>query len=131
VAALNRNLMERVLAAAAEASPPSSNDGGLAPGPALPAAADGRSRQALLRALEQQFQAGGLQRRQAMATCRSWGHRAALPLLHRGLRDPDPQVVALAAEAIAAFRGRPKAGPAAPQGSASSRRLPRNVARTR
>ncbi|QPN55605.1 HEAT repeat domain-containing protein [Synechococcus sp. CBW1107] len=61
----------------------------------------------------------------ALAACLAWGDRACLPLLRRARFDPDPRVAVLAAEAIAAFRGRPAA--AAPQPA----RLPRNVARTR
>ena len=52
------------------------------------------------------------------------GHRAALPLIQRGLRDADPQVSRLAAAAMERFRGRSSAAqPAA--------KPPRNVARTR
>lgn len=61
----------------------------------------------------------------AVAACLAWGDRASLPMLKRARFDPDPRVAAVAAEGIAAFRGRTAA--AAPQPA----RLPRNVARTR
>jgi hypothetical protein len=77
--------------------------------------------------LERQFQAGGAQRQQAMACCRAWGHRAALPLIRRGLKDADTTVMGLAAEAMAAFRGRSTAS----MERAQTATLPRNVSRTR
>jgi hypothetical protein len=125
VAALNRSRMERVLMpddapgeATAEAA-----DG--AEAVALPAAADRRGRQLLLKQLERQFQAGGDQRRQALAVCAAWHHRDTLSLVRRGLRDSDCAVAALAAEAMAHFRGRSAAA------AAVQTRLPRNVSRTR
>jgi hypothetical protein len=61
----------------------------------------------------------------ALRQARVWGHRASLPLLLRGLRDPDPAVVLEAALAMERFRGRSAvAQPAAEP-------LPRNVARNR
>jgi HEAT repeat protein len=62
-----------------------------------------------------------------MATCERWGHRAALPLIQRGLRDSDPAVVALAASAMGRFRGRS----AAIQTTTQAVKPPRNVSRTR
>ena len=65
----------------------------------------------------------------ALRLARSWGHRASLPLLLRGLRDSDPAVVREAALAMERFRGR-AAAPASGQLSVVVP-LPRNVARTR
>ncbi|MBU6354740.1 MAG: HEAT repeat domain-containing protein, partial [Cyanobacteria bacterium REEB498] len=79
--------------------------------------------------LERQFQAGGTERRRAMATCGTWGHRAALPLIQRGLRDADPQVSRLAAAAMDRFRGR--SGASSPTGPQPAAKPPRNVSRTR
>jgi HEAT repeat protein len=64
-----------------------------------------------------------------MATCAAWGHRAALPLIQRGLRDGDPRVTQLAAAAMERFRGRSSAAPGAPAQPAA--KAPRNVSRTR
>ena len=125
VAALNRGQIERLLEdAAAPASPTETT---IATPTAQARPRDARSRGLLLRQLEQQFQSGGELRRQALAACTAWGDRAALPLIRRGLRDSDPAVVALAAEAISAFRGR--TSPAALVQPAG--RPPRNVSRTR
>jgi hypothetical protein len=121
VAALNRSQMELVLSEADGPNPEPAD----APSPHWPREA--RSRQQLLAELERQFRAGGEQRQQAMATCRAWGHRAALPLIHRGLKDADTRVVGLAAEAMAAFRGRSTAA----MQRAQTATLPRNVSRTR
>ncbi len=130
VAALNRGQMELVLAASADAN----EDPDL--GSADPAMADDttpswprdqRQRGLLLRQLEQQFLAGGEPRRQAIALCVAWNHRDTLPLIRRGLRDSDPSVVGLAAEAMAAFRGRSTAGASAQP----TAKPPRNVSRTR
>ena len=131
VAALNRSQMALVQTAGSGAAgaAPMAAPGAAAPQP-LPAAADLRGRRQLLVQLEQQFQAGGQPRRQAMATCGAWGHRAALPLIQRGLRDADPQVTELAAAAMARFRGRSSIG-TSPAASAQPLRLPRNVSRTR
>ncbi len=95
-------------------------------GPARPLRS-GRDSHVLLASLKAAYALGGSHRRQALETCLAWGHRAALPLLHRGLRDADPVVVALAARGLDRFRGRSGAGVAPPQVA----RLPRNVARTR
>ena len=133
VAALNRSQMALVQTAGsgsgAAGAAPMAAPGAAAPQP-LPAAADLRGRRQLLVQLEQQFKAGGQPRRQAMATCGAWGHRAALPLIQRGLRDADPQVTELAAAAMARFRGRSSIG-TSPAASAQPLRLPRNVSRTR
>jgi hypothetical protein len=121
VAALNRSQMELVLLSPDGPNPEAAD----AEAPHWPR--DSRSRQQLLAELERQFRAGGEQRQQAMATCRAWGHRAALPLIRRGLKDADTRVVGLAAEAMAAFRGRSTAAMQRAQTST----LPRNVSRTR
>jgi hypothetical protein len=125
VAALNRSRMELVLPKGKQESGPSpagSNPIALA----LPGAADLRGRRQLLSHLERQFQAGGEQRVQALALCSAWRHRDALPLIRRGLRDSDCQVAALAAEAMAHFRGRSAASP-----QSAPAKAPRNVSRTR
>ena len=46
------------------------------------------------------------EREKALLQLGQWGDRAALPLLQRGLRDPHPQVVLAAAQAMERFRGR-------------------------
>jgi hypothetical protein len=122
VAALNRGQMELVLADPAAAA-------------TLPSAPvdqswprDARGRQQLLAQLEQHYRAGGQARQSAMAACLAWNNRAALPLIRRGLRDTDTQVVALAAQAMERFRGRSSA-PLAVVLQAAKR--PRNVSRMR
>ena len=72
----------------------------------LPPVGAVRHRLALLRQLDGWSRGSAPERRQAMALARSWGHPSALPLLRRGLRDPDPLVMAEAAAAMQAFRGR-------------------------
>ncbi|MEB3333529.1 MAG: HEAT repeat domain-containing protein [Cyanobacteriota bacterium] len=95
---------------------------------ALPAARlSGGERQAWLRELRRHELAGGPQRLAAMRRARAWGAREVLPLLRRGLRDPDPAVVREAALGMEAFRGRPAAVVPGIQAPAA----PRNVARTR
>jgi len=98
----------------------------------LPLPAGGRERLAFLARLAalSRGDAGG--RLQAMAAARRWGHPATLPLLRRGLRDPDPAVMQEAARAIEQFRGRrfPSA-PALPGAAAQRAPRPRNVARIR
>ncbi len=94
--------------------------------------APGRDRQIGLRRLEALYRGGGEERRQAMAAACGWRHPSVLPLLRRGLRDPDPRVMAEAARGMELFRGKPAAVPAggrgrAPQGTAR----PRRVSRTR
>ena len=86
---------------------------------------DARERGLLLAQLENQYRLGGEARRQAMALGAAWGHRAALPLLRRGLRDTDPAVVALAAGSMERFRK------ASAPGTQTAARAPRNVSRTR
>jgi hypothetical protein len=98
----------------------------------LPLPASGRERLAFLARLGalSRGDAGG--RLQAMAAARRWGHPAALPLLRRGLRDPDPAVMREAARAIEQFRGRPfPSAPPLPGDAAQWAPRPRNVARTR
>ncbi|MBW0174066.1 MAG: hypothetical protein KXJ50_02915 [Vulcanococcus sp.] len=130
VAALNRSQMELVLPRPTEeASSAEAAAQGTSP-MALPNAADRQGRLQLLAQLERQFQQGGEPRRQALAVCRTWQHRDALPLIRRGLRDSDQQVAALAAEAMAHFRGRSSA--AMPMGTQlTAAKPPRNVSRTR
>ena len=130
VAALNRSQMELVLPRPTEEAGSSEAAAQGASPVALPSAADRRGRLQLLAALERQFQLGGDQRRQALAVCSAWQHRDALPLIRRGLRDSDQQVAALAARAMAHFRGRSTAtlqiGP-----QLAGAKPPRNVSRTR
>ena len=125
VAALNRSRMELVLPRNSQDAAPEPNAPVL-DSRMLPAPADLRGRRQLLAQLEQQFQAGGEQRVQALAVCSAWRHRDALPLIRRGLRDSDCQVAALAAEAMAHFRGRSAAAP-----QPAPAKAPRNVSRTR
>ena len=130
VAALNRGQMERLLEPASATPTEDKAEISLLPDladPRQPWPLDARSRNLLLRRLRGAFDKGGDQRRQAVSACRTWGHRATLPLLHRALHDSDPAVVAIAADAMARFRGRTSA-PSAPQPLA---RAPRNVSRTR
>ena len=127
VAALNRSQMALVLPRQEETT--TSSEAGSRSSSvqiALPSPADRRGRLQLLAELERKFQAGGRQRQQALAICNIWRHRAALPLIRRGLRDSDQQVAALAAEAMQSFRGRSSAAP-----QASPAKPPRNVSRTR
>lgn len=125
VAALNRSRMELVLPRDTQDSAPEPNAPVL-DSLVLPATADLRGRRQLLAELEQQFQAGGEQRLQALAVCSAWRHRDALSLIRRGLRDSNSQVAALAAEAMAHFRGRSAAAP-----QPAPAKAPRNVSRTR
>jgi hypothetical protein len=130
VAALNRGQMERLVepvagTAQGEATEPPLPD--QLPGPRQPWPLNARSRRQLLRGLQDAYARGGPLRRQAVEACRSWGHRDTLPLLRRALHDSDPAVVAIAASAMAGFRGR-TSQPATPQPLA---RAPRNVSRMR
>lgn len=77
------------------------------------------------RELQRLWQSGPRGRRQVIELCAVSAHPSCLPWLRQGLRDSDSAVVALAAEAIAPFRGRL----AARNESAQPTRLPRNVAR--
>lgn len=88
---------------------------------------DPRRRRQALEELRAAASSSDGERLAAMTACLAWCDRASLPLLLRARFDPDPRVAALAAEGIAAFRGRPAAAASGPQ----SARLPRNVARTR
>ena len=72
----------------------------------LPAVGDARGRAALLQTLRRQLQGSTSERLAAMRTAAGWRDRAVLPLLRRGLRDVDPQVVLAAAAGMASFRGR-------------------------
>lgn len=126
VAALNRSQMELVLPRPTEAASSTDSNSHNSLRVALPSAADRRGRVQLLAQLERQFQQGGEPRRQALAVCSAWQHRDALPLIRRGLRDSDQQVAALAAEAMAHFRGRSSA-----TAQRAAAKPPRNVSRTR
>jgi len=123
IAALNRGQMELVIPSDGS----NSSNQGSQDTVVLPAASDRRGRHQLLQELEQQFRAGGEQRRTAMAICQLWCHREALPLIRRGLRDADQVVAQLAAEAMTHFRGRSSLPVASPQ----PLKLPRNVSRMR
>ena len=92
---------------------------------ALPA--DPREQAAFLKALQAQLTGDTGERLAAMQAARAWGHRATLPLLKRGLRDSNLEVVLEAAQAMERFRGR-----YAPVGALKPQpRLPRNAALTR
>ena len=125
VAALNRGRMELILRRDQDTAPETAAPSSAAAELLLPAAADLRGRRQLLGQLQRQFQAGGHQRREALELCLAWGHRDALPLIRRGLRDSDCTVAALAAEAMQQFRGLP--APVQPAAAP----VPRNVSRTR
>lgn len=101
------------------------------PNPALAAAAQLGPclSPAQLRAQARASLASGLtERLQAMQQLAVSADRTTLPLLLRGLRDPHPQVVLAAAQAMERFRGR-TAGlpPAVPLQDKSSAKLPRNA----
>ncbi len=130
VAAINRAQLERLVEPALPAIPSAA----LAPvAPAFPwpaahesgAPLDPCRRRQLLAELRTSAAGNPSERLAALAACLAWGDPACLPLLRRARFDPDPRVAVMAAEGIAAFRGRPAA--VAPQPA----RLPRNVARTR
>ena len=92
---------------------------------ALPA--DPREQAAFLKSLHAQLAGDTDGRLAAMQAARAWGHRATLPLLKRGLRDSNLEVVLEAAQAMERFRGR-----YAPVGALKPQpRLPRNAALTR
>jgi HEAT repeat protein len=92
---------------------------------ALPA--DPREQAAFLKTLHHQLAGDTAQRLAAMQAARAWGHRATLPLLKRGLRDANLEVVLEAAQAMERFRGRSAASEAPKPQS----RLPRNASLTR
>jgi len=114
VVALNRAQIERLRerpAVPAEAVPlppvrrPDSAAGPSAvQPPALPL--QPRQRQARLRQLQAWLVGSREQRLHAIAECSGSSRRDVLPLLRRGLRDPDPAVMAAAAAAMRRFRGR-------------------------
>ena len=133
VAALNRAQISLVqnnlvdpndeLSSAPSSSAPSSS--ATAASWALPA--DPREQAAFLKGLHAQLAGDTGERLAAMQAARAWGHRATLPLLKRGLRDSNLEVVLEAAQAMERFRGR-----CTPVGSPKPQpRLPRNAALTR
>jgi hypothetical protein len=91
----------------------------------LPLPVTPRERAAFRHRLAEQLAGDSAQRLAAMEAARRWGGRQTLPLLYRGLRDVDPEVVFAAAQAMERFRGRSGTRPPLTQA------LPRNVARTR
>ncbi|MFY8149715.1 MAG: HEAT repeat domain-containing protein [Prochlorococcaceae cyanobacterium] len=134
---LNRQQIERLQRQASLLAPvppelePASEAASLAsPPPQAPQRA--RWRRERLERLQAQLSGGGSRSRGALEEVLHWGDPAALPLLRRGLRHPDPAVVALAARGLERFRG-PRRAPAqllAASATAAVSR-PRNVARTR
>ena len=152
VAALNRAQIALVsvqasasspVAAAAvmelSSDPPAAGSTPLLAAPEFPPAGAVRQRRALLLQLERWFHGSATDRRQAMALASLWRHPCVLPLLRRGLRDPDPLVMAEAAAAIEVFRGRSQGAalpyPFSPPRLQTSRpgpaSRPRKVLRTR
>jgi len=123
VAALNRAQISLVQHDAERLSASSSS--AAAASWALPA--DSREQVAFLKSLHAQLAGDTGERLAAMQAARAWGHRATLPLLKRGLRDSNLEVVLEAAQAMERFRGR-----CTPVGSPKAQpRLPRNAALTR
>jgi len=119
VAALNRAQISLVQQNAERSSP--------TPEASWPLPADPREQAAFLKTLHHQLTGDTDQRLAAMRAARAWGHRATLPLLKRGLRDANLDVVLEAAQAMERFRGR-----STPLGSPKAQpRLPRNAALTR
>jgi hypothetical protein len=132
IAALNREQIAALSLDAPSPAPPGIPAGGEEPMPPVPpvvfpAPGDGGARARLLRQWLHAYAAVPETRLEVMRLARVWGHPATLPLLHLGLRAPDPAVVQEAALAMARFRGHRLAG--SPQLRQST--LPRNVARTR
>jgi hypothetical protein len=128
VAALNRaqiSLVQRNLVDPNDELSSATSSSATAMNWALPA--DPRGQAAFLKGLQAQLAGDTGERLAAMQAARAWGHRATLPLLKRGLRDSNLDVVLEAAQAMERFRGRctpvvsPKPQP----------RLPRNAALTR
>ena len=108
VAALNRAQITQVQVVAAEEEEEevlASTDNPLAAFE-FPAAGDARGRAALVQELSLQLQGPTPERLGAITRAAGWGDRAALPLLQRGLRDVDPEVVLAASTGMAKFRGR-------------------------
>ena len=66
----------------------------------------------------------------AIQNARRWGNRATLPVLRRGMRDPDPAVMREAALAMEMFRGRTRVAFGSGQPLPRVSR-PRTVVRTR
>jgi len=83
-----------------------------------------------LRQLSAWIQGDPGERLRAIQNARRWGNRATLPILRRGLRDPDPTVMREAALAMEMFRGRTGIAPGSGQPLLVVSR-PRSVARTR
>ncbi len=107
VAALNRAQISQVIGSAP--APEAAEDRAPVPAEAsvaIPAPGEVRARAELLRRLSLQLQGSTAERLAAMTTAASWADRAVLPLLQRGLRDVDPQVVLAASSGMACFRGR-------------------------
>jgi hypothetical protein len=123
IAALNR--AQVALMAPAQAASQPSLEPSACLDPIVPLPATPRERAAFRHRLAEQLAGDSAQRLAAIEAARRWGTRQALPLLHRGLRDVDPEVVFAAAQAMERFRGRSSPLPQQPQA------LPRNVARTR
>jgi HEAT repeat protein len=119
VAALNRAQISLVQQNVERSSP--------SPDTSWPMPADPREQAAFLKTLHHQLAGDTAQRLAAMQAARAWGHRATLPLLKRGLRDANLEVVLEAAQAMERFRGRSAASEAPKPQS----RLPRNASLTR
>ena len=123
VAALNRAQVELVQADRALAEPNAEDPLVGWTAPVTPA-----ERRALEECLRHAIAGDPEQRLEAIRLAARWGHRAALPVLKRGLRDTDLRVV----EAAAAALDRHRRGGLTPAASAAQlRRAPRNVARMR
>jgi hypothetical protein len=101
-----------------------------------------RQRSVLLRQLLRELSGSRAQRLRAIAIAHRMLHRDLLPVLHRGLRDPDLAVMAAAAAAMEGFRGRPTLSASATAGPTTRRHAvqlgavaptsrPRRVSRTR
>jgi HEAT repeat protein len=119
VAALNRAQISLVQQKVERSSP--------TPAVSWPLPADPRQQAAFLKTLQDQLAGDTGQRLAAMQAARAWGHRITLPLLKRGLRDANLEVVQEAAQAMERFRGR-----STPVLSLKPQpRLPRNAALTR
>jgi len=86
------------------------NDGASTPPPA-PLPIQPRLRRARLRQLHAWLRGSREQRLAVMAVASCSAGRDLLPLLRRGLRDPDPAVMAAAAAVIQRFRGRSSPAP--------------------
>lgn len=107
VAALNRAQITQVMAlAAAPQALETMAQEELKGSVVLPAPGDTRARAELLRELAVQLQGPTAERLAAISVAASWADRSVLPLLRRGLRDVDLQVVLAASTGMAAFRGR-------------------------